>query len=106
MGGAYAFSGQGPDASVVVTALSIASLTYGPLLGTYVLAAIPGVGNREALVAIFVTFIVMSMVVLGFPTRLLPGLAWPWFVPIGTLLCVFTGFVASRVVRLVDRAWN
>ena len=41
----------------------------------------------------------MIPVVLGFPVRLLPGLAWPWFVPLGTALTVIVGMLTSLVGR-------
>jgi hypothetical protein len=37
--------------------------------------------------------------VLGVPWRVLPGLAWPWFVPLGTAVTVAVGMLSSTVGR-------
>jgi len=42
---------------------------------------------------------VMTPVVLGWPFRLLQGLAWPWYVPLGTLVTMVTGVLSSMVGR-------
>ncbi len=89
----------------VVLALSIASVTYGALLGTYVLAGrwARAIG-RDVVAATAVTVIVMLFVI--FATRLsdtttlvwlapVGKLAWPWYVPLGTGLCLVTGILAS-----------
>ncbi len=92
---------SGTDTSVVVLALSIASITYGALLGTYVLAARwPRARGRDVVGAVLVTVGVMLVVV--FARRLaehaalgwlgpVGRLAWPWYVPLGTLLAFGTG---------------
>jgi hypothetical protein len=81
---------------VVVLALSIASLTYGALLGTYVLG---GWWRRaregDAIIAILCCITVMTPVVLGWPERVLEGLAWPWYVPLGTAVTVLVGMASS-----------
>src|SRR5947207_4349681 len=75
--GAMAFRNQ--NTPVVQLALSIASVTYGSLLGTYVLGgAWPRARQRDVIVAIIVSVLTMTPIVLGVPWRLLPGLAWPW----------------------------
>jgi SSS family transporter len=92
---------SGSDTPVVVLALSIASITYGALLGTYLLAARwPRATGRDVVGAVLVTVTVMLLVV--FARRLatdagivwlepLGRLAWPWYVPLGTLLAFGTG---------------
>jgi len=88
--GAIAFGDQ--NTPVVQLALSIASLTYGSLLGTYILGgAWPRARQVDVIIALIVSIIVMSPVVLGaviphFPVHWLPGLAWPWYVPLGTAI--------------------
>lgn len=98
VGGAMLFRDR--NTPVVVLALSIASLTYGALLGTYILG---GVWQRarqaDVIVAILVCVALMTPVVLGFPGRLLPGLAWPWYVPLGTGVTVAVGMLSSTVGR-------
>lgn len=97
VGGAMLFRSR--DAPVVVMALSIASLTYGALLGTFILAAWRRATERDAVIAIVVTTLTMTMVVFGFPLRLLAGLAWPWYVPLGVVICVVTGILSSAAPR-------
>jgi solute:Na+ symporter, SSS family len=104
IGGAlfFYFFANGTDTPAVVLALSIASVTYGALLGTYLLAARwPRARGRDVVGAVLVT--VMLMLVVVFAKRLsaqFPGaewlatlgqLAWPWYVPLGTLLAFSTG---------------
>src|SRR5438874_6209842 len=85
---------------VVQLALSIASITYVGLLGTYLLGGLwPRARERDVIVAIVVSVLAMTPIVLGLPWRVLPGLAWPWFVPLGTAVTVAVGMVSSMVGR-------
>jgi SSS family transporter len=94
--GAMAFRNQ--NTPVVQLALSVASITYGALLGTYLLGGWwPRARQRDVVVAIIVSVLAMTPVVLGVPWRLLPGLAWPWYVPLGTAVTVLVGMVSSLV---------
>jgi SSS family solute:Na+ symporter len=107
IGGALFFhvAARGNDTPVVVLALSIASVTYGPLLGTYFLAGRwPRAHGRDVVGAVVVTVPIMLLVVFGKRLALYPALnwlepigrlAWPWYVPLGTLLAVGTGVVLS-----------
>src|SRR5216117_1083082 len=101
--GAMAFRNQ--NTPVVQLALSIASVTYGSLLGTYVLGGLwPRARQPDVIVAIVVSAVVMTPVVLGsvipgFPWHWLPGLAWPWYVPLGTGVTVAAGMLCSLVGR-------
>jgi solute:Na+ symporter, SSS family len=98
VGGAMLFRGR--NTPVVVLALSIASLTYGGLLGTYLLGGFwPRTRERDVIVAIVVCVAVMTPVVLGWPFRLFEGLAWPWYVPLGTLITVAVGLLSSAIGR-------
>ena len=86
-------------------ALSIASVTYGGLLGTYILAGRwPRARGRDAVGATALTIAVMLVVV--FARRLsahpllaflapVGQLAWPWYVPLGTVLTLCTGVILS-----------
>jgi SSS family transporter len=109
VGGALLFRSR--DTPVVVVALSIASLTYGALLGTYILGGIATrVRQIDAIIAITACMIVMIPVVfagslataLGQPRALvlLSKLAWPWYVPLGTAVTVAVGLVASQFGRI------
>jgi hypothetical protein len=104
VGGAIAFIGD-RETPVVQLALSIASLTYGSLLGTYILGgAWPRTRQMDVIVAIVGSVIVMSPVVLGaviphFPLHWLPGLSWWWYVPLGTAITVAVGMASSLIGR-------
>jgi Na+/proline symporter len=89
----------------VVLALSIASVTYGALLGTYILAGRwPRARGRDVIGAVIVTVAVMLLVVFAQRLAAVDGLrwlgpigrlAWPWYVPLGTLLASVTGILLS-----------
>ena len=96
---------KGNDTPVVVLALSIASVTYGPLLGTYLLAGQwPRAKGRDVVGAVAVTVAVMLVVIFARRLATVPALdwlepvgrlAWPWYVPLGTLLAFGTGVALS-----------
>lgn len=102
----YGYTRQN-DAPVVVLALSIASITYGGLLGTYILATVSSrATGRGVMVAIAVTVFVMLGVVFAKQLALsldlawlepVGRLAWPWYVPLGTLLTVTVGALVSML---------
>jgi solute:Na+ symporter, SSS family len=98
---------EDPKTPVVVVALSIASFTYGALLGVFFL------GNfwrravqRDALTGQVVGLVAMAFVVFaGQFSRWFPALAptlapfgkiaWPWYVLIGTSITVGVGILSS-----------
>lgn len=87
---AVAGGGQTP---VVVFALSIASITYGGLLGAYLLAAGPArTQGRDVILAVGITVAVMLTLFLA-----KAPLAWPWYVPLGSLITVATGLLSSAL---------
>ena len=100
----HAIASQG-NTPVVVLALSIASVTYGGLLGTYILAGRwPRATGPDVIVAISLT--VGAMLVVVFAKQLsgisvlawlapVARLAWPWYVPLGTVLTVGAGVLLS-----------
>jgi Na+/proline symporter len=105
VGGALLFKNR--NAPVVVVALSIASLTYGALLGTFVLARFERVRQRDAVTALVAGAAAMAVVVFAAQLAPLAGnprwlvalsrLAWPWYVPLGTAITVCVGLASSRV---------
>jgi Na+/proline symporter len=98
VGGAMLFKNR--DTPVVVLALGIASITYGGLLGSYLLGSLwPRTRQVDVVLAIVVGVLVMIPVVLGFPVRFLPGLALPWYVPLGTAVTMLVGIVSSLIGR-------
>jgi len=104
-GGALLFKQQGTP--VVVIALSIASFTYGALLGGFFLGWLwRRAIQRDAILGMSVGILVMSFVV--FAKQLLPifpvmsdtltslsRIAWPWYVLIGTTVTVSVGILSS-----------
>jgi len=98
VGGAMLFKKR--ETPVVVLALGIASITYGGLLGSYLLGSLwPRTRQVDVVLAIVVGVLVMIPVVLGFPARLFPGLALPWYVPLGTAITVAVGMASSLIGR-------
>jgi hypothetical protein len=95
------------DTPAVVLALSIASITYGALLAAYILAARWSRARGPHLIAaVAITMAVMLLVVFARPLSERAGfswlapagrVAWPWYVPLGTLLAVSIGTAASYV---------
>lgn len=115
IGGAlfFHYAASGNDTPVVVLALSIASVTYGPLLGTYFLAGRwPRAKGRDVVGAVALTVLVMLVVVFARRLAAHPGLAWmapvgklawPWYVPLGTLLAVGSGILLSYLPHARER---
>ncbi|HTL06325.1 MAG TPA: sodium:solute symporter [Gemmatimonadales bacterium] len=105
--GALAFHtyASGTDTPVVVLALSIASVTYGALLGTYILAGRwPRARGGDIIAATAVTIVVMLAVVFAGRLSRQSGLewlapagrlAWPWYVPLGTAITLSVGVLSS-----------
>ncbi len=97
------------ETPVVVVALSVASLTYGALLGTFALARVARVRQGDAILALAAGSLLMAVVVfaaplagtLGHPAWLdaLARLAWPWYVPMGMALTLGIGLAASTLGR-------
>ncbi|HEU5170400.1 MAG TPA: sodium:solute symporter [Gemmatimonadales bacterium] len=102
----YAYDREGRT-PVVVLALSIASIAYGSLLGAYVLAGRwSRTAGQDVIAGVAVSLAVMLVVFFARSLGTLPGLewlapagrlAWPWYVPLGTLLTVGTALAAARM---------
>jgi len=99
---AYDREGKTP---VVVLALSVASIAYGGLLGAYLLAGRwARATSRGVIIGVTVSLAIMLVVFFarGLSDRFgiawlaaVGRLAWPWYVPLGTLITVTVGMVAS-----------
>ena len=88
----------GKDTPTVVLALSIASITYGPLLGSFVLAGWGGsLGQRlrggDVVMAVVISLALMAAIVLA------KWLAFVWTVPLGAALTIGLGLLASTLRR-------
>jgi Na+/proline symporter len=96
---------------VVVIALSIASFTYGALLGAFFLGIYnPRAVQRDAIAGMSVGILAMSGVVFAKPlVAAVPGLhgvlgpfvnvAWPWYVLIGTTITLAVGSLSALARR-------
>lgn len=94
-GGALSF--RSTDTPVVELGLAIASVTYGGLLGMFVLGGlVRRAGQREAIVALVVATVTMLVVVFVKPGPF-GSLAWPWYVPLGLTITMVTGWLAAAV---------
>jgi len=105
IGGALLYRAEGTP--VVVIALSIASFTYGGLLGGFFLAMLwKRATQRDAITGMAVGIATMSVIVFAarlsgaFPSlegalRPFVGIAWPWYVLIGTSITLATGIISS-----------
>ncbi len=96
--GALALSfAESSDTPVVELALSIASITYGSLLGTYILGGtLRAVGQRDAILAIAIASGTMLTLFLIKPGPF-ASLAWPWYVPLGTAITLTVGWLSSTM---------
>ncbi len=105
IGGAMLYRAQGTP--VVTVALSIASFTYGGLLGGFFLALLwRRAVQRDAITGMATGILAMTFVVfarplsaaipaLAGPLEPLTRIAWPWYVLIGTTITMLVGVVSS-----------
>jgi SSS family solute:Na+ symporter len=105
IGGAMLYRQQGTP--VVVVALAIASFTYGGLLGAFFLALLwRRARQRDAIAGMAVGITIMAFIVFagrlvsaypGLEPILGPftGIAWPWYVLIGTTITFTVGVLSS-----------
>ena len=109
---------SGSTGTVIEVGLTVASFTYGALLGVFVLAiAVPAADETSAIVAFLVTIVVLIVAVFGLwhsgsegwmflfrPSADtiaelgLVGIAWPWFPVIGVAATLTAG-LAMTVLR-------
>ncbi|MBA3889913.1 MAG: sodium/solute symporter [Gemmatimonadaceae bacterium] len=103
VGGALMYRETGTP--VVIIALSIASFTYGGLLGAFFMALTLGrARQRDALIGMAVGISLMTLVVFSNPLKgtfpalePLSRIAWPWYVLIGTTITYVTGAISSFI---------
>jgi Na+/proline symporter len=78
----------------VAVALSIASFTYGALLGAFFLALVwARAKQRDAIIGMAVGLVTMAVVVFYPPVA--RHIAWPWYVLIGTTITLASGVISS-----------
>jgi Na+/proline symporter len=80
--------------TVVELALSIASFTYGGLLGTFLLGVLFRKPTQEDALAAFVAGIFIMITVIG-----LKLVAWTWFTLIGVCATLLVGNVLSMLSK-------
>lgn len=78
--------------AAVEVALSIASFTFGGLLGTFLL----GIFNKKAVQADAITGFISSIAVMT-AVVLLKLTAWTWFTLIGVAVCLITGSISALI---------
>ncbi|HEX9727428.1 MAG TPA: sodium:solute symporter [Gemmatimonadales bacterium] len=101
-GGALLF--KSTDQPVVELALAIASITYGGLLGTYVLGGVSRSARQtDAIAGLSAGTITMVIVVLVKPGPF-AHLAWPWYVPLGFVITLAVSSLSAFALRSRGRA--
>jgi Na+/proline symporter len=103
IGGALLYRAEGTP--VVVIALSVASFTYGAMLGGFFLGlVVRGARQPDAITGMTIGLVAMAFVVFGRQVQavapwlpVLPPIAWPWYVLIGTTITVLAGAASSRI---------
>ncbi len=78
--------------TVVELALSIASFTYGGMLGTFILGFVSKKANQTHALAGFSAGIIGMIIVI-----LLKIVAWTWFTPIGVGITLLAGFTTMKI---------
>ena len=78
---------------VLVAGLTIASITYGALLGVFLLGTWNKKANERGALVAFVSGIAVMILV-----KLFSPLAWTWYVLVGTLVTYAIGTLASTLI--------
>jgi Na+/proline symporter len=89
---AIAILSKGFTKSVLNTALSIASLPYGAMLGAFLLGVLTRRANQRGVMTGMAVSLVCMLCVWYFT-----ALAWTWFVLAGTTVCVAVGYAVSAL---------
>jgi hypothetical protein len=87
---AVALAIRGSSRSALATALSVASLLNGPVLGVFLLGATRATGASAALFGMSAGLAAVLAVWRWTP------LAWPWYAAVGSLTTLLFGFLASK----------
>jgi Na+/proline symporter len=93
IGGAILFIPLSTRTSAVEVALGIASVVYGGLLGAFGLGVlVDRADQRSTMIGIATGIGVVMAIWIGIPDQV----AWPWFVPIGTVVTFVVGWALGR----------
>ena len=78
----------------------MASITYGGLLGTFILSLGRSAANQtDAIVGIAIATIGMLAIVFWKPYPF-ENLAWPWYVPLGTVITLAAAYSSLTLRKL------
>lgn len=87
------------SSAVVVIALSIASFTYGGLLGTFLLGlANKKVNENQAITAFITSIVLMSILIVS------DVVAWTWYTAVGVLATLVTGYTSVYLSRFFNKS--
>ena len=89
----------GGKGNVVEIGLSIASVAYGCLLGVFLLGTLTKYATQTGAIVGMVTGFGVNLALWQFPGKVLPHVAWTWYVLIGALVTFAVGLGASAVLR-------
>jgi Na+/proline symporter len=76
--------------SVFTTGLTIASLVYGPMLGAFLLGVLSKRANQRGVMAGMGLSLVFMLAIYS-----ATSIAWTWYVLMGTVVCLSTGYAIS-----------
>ena len=91
--GAVLFIPLSEGTTAVEVALAIASMVYGGLLGAFVLAVWPTRADQRSVIIGMISGIAVVTSIWLFARS---AVAWPWFVPIGTVITVGVGLILGQ----------
>ncbi len=80
--------------SVFTVGLTIASIVYGTMLGAFLLGVLTKRGNQTGVICGMLASLTTMLCVKFYTT-----IAWTWYVLIGTLVCLFVGYVVSMIFQ-------
>jgi SSS family transporter len=88
------------EQSVVEIALGIASITYGGLLGTFLLGFFFHKVGQTAAIAGFTSGIAVMLAIILIPkfSGATPLVHWTWYVVIGSTVCIIVGNIWQKIV--------
>ena len=78
--------------SVFTAGLTIASIVYGPLLGSFLLGVLSQRASQSGVISGMAVSLLCMIAV-----KLLTPIAWTWYVVTGAAICVATGYAVSLV---------
>jgi SSS family transporter len=89
----------GGKGNVVEIGLSIASVAYGCLLGVFLLGTLTKYATQAGAIVGMITGFAVNLALWQAPGKVLPHVAWTWYVLIGAVVTFAVGLGASVVLR-------